>query len=195
MTKWYQNITSTAALNKDLFPFHEKYIYIFNSYLNFAFPLTYIIQSNLIMKSVKHDLYRHQSWWQSFYDAFCELKHKNFVHNGGQKRLPARKSGRSYIYTSHKLHIFQCMGKIFCVEFQRAPLKFHTKYFTHTLKDMIFLQCWKFTSSQIYKLVCIFDTPQQHKLTRYQAWLWVDLSHQPLTQRNSYSLHTDSQPC
>ena len=37
-------------------------------------------------------------------------------------------------------HIFQCMGKIFCVEFQRVPLKFHTKYLTHTLKDMIFIQ-------------------------------------------------------
>ena len=40
----------------------------------------------------------------------------------------------------NKIHIFQCMGKIFCVEFQRYPLKFHTKYLTHTLKDMIFMQ-------------------------------------------------------
>ena len=29
------------------------------------------------------------------------------------------------------------MGKIFCVEFQRVPLKFHTKYLTHTLNDML----------------------------------------------------------
>ena len=28
----------------------------------------------------------------------------------------------------NKVHIFQCMGMIFCVEFQRYPLKFHTKY-------------------------------------------------------------------
>ena len=34
-----------------------------------------------------------------------------------------------------KMHIFQCMGEIFCVEFQREPLKFRTKYLTHTLKD------------------------------------------------------------
>ena len=40
----------------------------------------------------------------------------------------------------NKIHIFQCMGKIFCVEFQRYPLKFHTKYLSHTLKDMIFVQ-------------------------------------------------------
>ena len=41
----------------------------------------------------------------------------------------------------NKLHIFQCMGKIFCVELQRVPLKFHTKYLTHTLKDTIFILC------------------------------------------------------
>ena len=39
----------------------------------------------------------------------------------------------------YKNHIFQCMGKIFCVEFQRVPLKFHTKYLTHTLKDVDFI--------------------------------------------------------
>ena len=47
----------------------------------------------------------------------------------------------------NKIHIFQCMGKIFCVEFQRYPLKFPTKYLTHTLKDMIFMQFWNFKSS------------------------------------------------
>ena len=47
----------------------------------------------------------------------------------------------------NKIHIFQCTGKIFCVEFQRYPLKFHTKNLTHTLKDMIFIQHWKFKSS------------------------------------------------
>ena len=37
----------------------------------------------------------------------------------------------------NKRHIFQCMRKILCVEFQTLPLKFHTKYLTHTLKDTI----------------------------------------------------------
>ena len=36
----------------------------------------------------------------------------------------------------YKNHIFQCMGKIFCVEFQRIPFKFHIKYLAHTLKDV-----------------------------------------------------------
>ena len=53
-------------------------------------------------------------------------------------------------------HIFHCMGKRFCVEFQREPLKFHIKCLTHTLKETIFIWCWKFRSSQIYELVYIF---------------------------------------
>ena len=46
-----------------------------------------------------------------------------------------------------KIYIFQSMGKIFCVEFQWYPLKFHTKYLTHTLKGMSFIQYWIFKSS------------------------------------------------
>ena len=43
--------------------------------------------------------------------------------------------------------IFQRMGKIFCVEFQRVPLQFHTKYLTHTLKELDFIHGRKFKSS------------------------------------------------
>ena len=49
----------------------------------------------------------------------------------------------------NKIHIFPGMGKIFCVQFQRVPLKFHTKYVTHTLKDKIFIQSWNLTNSYI----------------------------------------------
>ena len=49
------------------------------------------------------------------------------------------------------------MDKIFCVEFGSEPLKLYTKYLTHTLKETIFIPYWKFTSSQIYKLVNIFE--------------------------------------
>ena len=38
----------------------------------------------------------------------------------------------------YKNQIFQCIG-IFCVEFQRVPLKLHTKYFAHTLKNVAFM--------------------------------------------------------
>ena len=48
-------------------------------------------------------------------------------------------------------HLFQCIGKIFCVEFQRVPLKFHTKYLTHTLKDTVFMQHWNKSSYMFLK--------------------------------------------
>ena len=57
--------------------------------------------------------------------------------------------------TWYKNHVFQCTGKIFCVEFQKAPLKFHTKYLTHTLKDVYFVEEWRFKSFQIYKLLSV----------------------------------------
>ena len=64
------------------------------------------------------------------------------------------------ISTLYKNRIFQCMGKIFCVEFQRVPLKFRTKYLTYTLKNFVFIQIWRFKSSQIWELIHVFlDTP------------------------------------
>ena len=39
------------------------------------------------------------------------------------------------------------MAKVFCVEFQRYALKFHTKYLTHTLKDVHFIRRLNFQSS------------------------------------------------
>ena len=39
------------------------------------------------------------------------------------------------ISPANKINIFQCIDKAFWVEFQRVPLKFHTKYITHTSKD------------------------------------------------------------
>ena len=67
----------------------------------------------------------------------------------GHKPIPGGRFKNTYellnlralkISKLHKNHIFQCMGKIFCVEFQRVPLKFHTKYLTHTLKDVDFIR-------------------------------------------------------
>ena len=44
----------------------------------------------------------------------------------------------------NKIYFFQCMGKIFRVAFQRYSLKFHTKYLTHTLKEVDFCTTLKF---------------------------------------------------
>ena len=39
---------------------------------------------------------------------------------------------------NNKMHILRCMGSKFCVKFQRCPLKFHTKFCTHTPQNMHF---------------------------------------------------------
>ena len=79
----------------------------------------------------------------------CTYILRSKFHSGGRFKnayelLNLRALKISMLYKSH---IFQCMGKIFCVEFQRVPLKFHTKYLAHTLKDKSFMKHWNFKSS------------------------------------------------
>ena len=40
-----------------------------------------------------------------------------------------------------KIHILRCMGSKFCVKFQRCPLIFHTKLWTHTPQNMHLTGC------------------------------------------------------
>ena len=81
--------------------------------------------------------------------SFCAYTRQSFSIERGQggrfkKTYELLNLRALKISPVNKIQIFQCMGKIFCVEFQRYPLKFHTKYLTHTLKDTIFIQHWNF---------------------------------------------------
>ena len=76
----------------------------------------------------------------------------------------------------HKNCISQCMGKIFCMEFQREPLKFHTKYLIHTLKDVLLftgeiLRALRFRSSQDF-LKCPPVTFRSHKENDINTRVW-----------------------
>ena len=88
------------------------------------------------------------------------------------------------------MHIFQCIGKILCVEFQRGPLKFHTKYLTHTLKDAILIQPWHFKSSWIKELISVFETPPlgKHWLRPMASFLTASIHYQH--HLNQYGLIT-----
>ena len=66
--------------------------------------------------------------------------------------------GASKFSILNKNRLFRCMGKIFCVEFQRFPLKFHTNYLTHTFNDLYLIDMF-FTSSWIYEVVSVFEMP------------------------------------
>ena len=88
--------------------------------------------------------------WQAItWSMMTQLNDAYYVSTGGRFKnayelLNLRALKIPMLY---KNRIFQCMSKIFCVEFQRVPLKFHTKYLTHTLKDVNFIHRWNLKSS------------------------------------------------
>ena len=69
----------------------------------------------------------------------------------------------------NNFHIFQWMGKIFCVEFQRYPLKFHTKYLIHTFYGMIFMKHWNIKSSYVF-LKRLVQRQLQNEARRFKFW-------------------------
>ena len=64
------------------------------------------------------------------------------------------------------MHILRCMGSKFCVKFQRAPLKFHTKFWTHTPQNMhfaVFYFCVWVTISLDCDVISLSETgPKVH---------------------------------
>ena len=85
--------------------------------------------------------------------------------------------------SANTIHTFQCMGKLICVEFQRVPLKFHTKYLIHTLKDAIFTQHWNFKSFYIQELIKVFETPPWPHSGDFGT-TFSEMSESPLSCRN-----------
>ena len=81
---------------------------------------------------------------------YLEVKSRQHIWRSGERfknTYALLNLGALEISTLYKNCIFQCMGKICCVEFQRFPLKVHTKYLTRTLKDVHFIYMLKFKST------------------------------------------------
>ena len=51
--------------------------------------------------------------------------------------------------------VIQVTSLRYCVEFQSVPHKISYPY----VERYTFYRCWKYSSSQIYELVCVFETP------------------------------------
>ena len=84
----------------------------------------------------------HELVWKSWLIKHTKSRSKNTGPGGRFKNTYELLNLRVHRFLlGNKIHIVQCMGKIFCVEFQRYPLKFHTKYLTHTLKESNYI-CW-----------------------------------------------------
>ena len=99
---------------------------------NYIFILALTPGFNRLAKTTARRDERHLSFgiccalYQAFDGIFVRFElwpHKTFV-----KYFQGQKKNFDLLY----------MDKIFCVEFQRVSLKFHTKYLTHTLKDTFF---------------------------------------------------------
>ena len=73
------------------------------------------------------------------------------------------------------MHILRCMGSKFCVKFQRAPLKFHTKFWTHTPQNVhftIFIFCVRVTISLNCDVISLSETgPRHHDNSWVLMWI------------------------
>ena len=98
---------------------------------------TYAFNWSDVLVSLHQYIFKFSILFQYFWSG-------NFQHPISLTPSVSWRPGASYL---NIIHICQCMGKMFCVgvEFQRVPLKFHTKYLT--LKDTIFIQRFKYKSS------------------------------------------------
>ena len=118
------------------------------------------------------DVWGWKSWnkyhtsWETHYNTACLITYSSVRSARGALKnryelLNLRALKFSY---ANKIDIFQCVGKLFCVEFQRHPLKFHTQYPTHTLRDVYFIRITcenlrglRFKSSYVF-LKCYYVT-------------------------------------
>ena len=62
------------------------------------------------------------------------------------------------LLTHREMHILRCMGSKFCVKFQRAPLKFHTKFWTHTPKLAFYWLLFLHVTNDIFDVISLIGT-------------------------------------
>ena len=75
--------------------------------------------------------------------------------------------------TPRKMHILRCMGSKFNVKFQRAPLKFHTKFWTHTPQNMHFTVLY-FCVWVTISLNCDVMGPSETGPRSARPWQWLN---------------------
>ena len=96
--------------------------------------------------------YCHEARFRPEHGCKCSCNENTVCNSLNFRVLPGARLTKAYDVTiqryrnSHakihdsKMHILRCMGSKFCVKFQRCPLKFHTKFWTHTPPNMHFMR-------------------------------------------------------
>ena len=77
-------------------------------------------------------------WWR--HHVWQAVNNDDWPNQKIYELLTQRAPQDSLLYNNGN---FQCMGKIFCVGFQRYPLKLDAKHLTHKLKYVFFIEVWK----------------------------------------------------
>ena len=116
---------------KKFYYYYQEFFYVAMDWFQFGVPSTPDFRIHILPNLICYD-----------FIIFIDASGGRFKNAYELLNLRALKI--PMLYTNRT---FQCMSKIFCVEFQRVPLKFHTKYLTHTLKDVDFIHRWNFKSS------------------------------------------------
>ena len=99
----------------------------------FWYPMSLLSNIVVFLRCESRETY-HIRIWMTTGDIRGRLTKTNDV------TIPRyRKSQRKI--TVGKMHILLSMGSKFCVKFLRAPLKFHTRFWTHTPQNMYFTRC------------------------------------------------------
>ena len=94
------------------------------------------------------------------------------------------------------MHILRCMGSKFCVKFQRAPLKFHTIFWTHTPQNIYFTVlyfCVWVTISLNYDVINLSETGPWWYIESAHQQLWYWLSYPKYSGINQRALKKKSQ--
>ena len=81
------------------------------------------------------------------------------------------------------------MGSKFCVKFQRCPLKFRTKFWTHTPKTLHFTRSLNLTTYDILEL-CILSVSEAGPRCAESSHFWGESDPRPIaiTHRNNSTL-------
>ena len=114
-----------------------------------------VIQMYNMLICLQKDIHKVTSYFtlcDRIWDVFCELQVKFvFIHCMCLGSIwKVHMSSWFWVLKFamlNKNQIFPCIDKEFWAEFQMVPQKFHTKYLTHTLKDIDFIHRWIFKSS------------------------------------------------
>ena len=104
-------------------------------------------------------------WWPGLCSVYMKLV---LQRSGGRLKNMSVLNLRAIRFSTLYEIIFQCMGKIFCVNFQSELVKFHTKYLSHAWKIQ-FLVIEILFKEFLDLRACVFEKPPLWQKLMFQV--------------------------